>query len=131
MRKWLIVALAALALGGCQNEPVYNVDSRPIPEAARAFPTAKIEAIIVAAGQKRGWTFDHAGEGHLTATQRAPKFQAVLDVYFDQATYRIVRKYTVGLRDKGDTIHPHYNFWVRNLEQDINAGLAEEALRAQ
>jgi hypothetical protein len=125
-RVFLLVL--TLALSSCARQAVYNVDNRPMPVSVQKLPMERIETLIIEAGQSRQWVFDKAGPGHLVASQTAPKYAASVDVFFDQQTYRISYRTSRGLEEKNGTIHPHYNFWVRNLDKDIETRLANAAL---
>jgi hypothetical protein len=131
MKRWLVIVLTALAIGACayKAQPVYDVD-KALPPAAQNLPLDRVESLIMAGGAAYQWEFRRAEAGHLVATQRAPKFEAVVDIYFDQQRYRIVKQSAVGLRDTGTTIHSHYNTWIRNLEKGIDVQLAAGGARA-
>jgi hypothetical protein len=128
MKKWFAFAFVAAVLVGCANQPIYDVQNHPIPVTAQTMPLDRIEAVIVQAGQSRGWKFQRAGAGHLIAVQTDPKFSATIDIYFDQNNYRIIHKETTGMKEKDGTIHPHYNSWVRYLERDIETYLANASV---
>ena len=123
MKKGAVVCLALL-VGACsyKHQPIYNVND-PLPSAAQPLPLEKIEKLIVEAGQTRGWRFQHVDAGHLVATQMGEKQSAVVDIYFDQKNWRIQYQSSTGMRAENGTIHDHYNFWIRNLEHDINTRL--------
>jgi hypothetical protein len=125
-RVFLLVL--TLALASCARQAVYNVDDRPMPVSVQKLPMERIEALIIEAGQSRQWVFDKAEPGHLVATQSAPKYSASVDIFYDQRTYRISYRTSRGLEEKNGTIHPHYNFWVRNLDKDIETRLANAAV---
>src|SRR5512147_2378249 len=121
MNRILALLVAALILTGCMpNQPLYNVDNHPIPAAARDLPVDRIGALIIEAGQKRNWTFEQAGTGHLVATQTNPKYTTVVDIYFDQSSYRITKKSTTGFSDRNGWISRRYNNWIHYLEGDID-----------
>ncbi len=123
MKRFTIVLLAVF-LAGCGHKPIYNV-SDPVPPQAQKLSFEQIEMLIVEAGQLRGWKFDRAGAGHLIARQEQAKYSAVIDIYFDATAYRIVYQSSSGMQATNDgNIHEHYNFWIRNLEHDIDTRLA-------
>ncbi|HWA44261.1 MAG TPA: hypothetical protein VHA10_13700 [Hypericibacter adhaerens] len=125
MKRILALLVTVLALAGCMpNQPLYNVDDHPIPVAARQLPVDRIGALIVEAGQKRNWTFEQAGTGHLVATQTQPKYTAVVDIFFDQQGYKIVKKSTTGFSDQNGWISRRYNNWIHYLEGDIEERLS-------
>ena len=123
----LLLALVFL-VAGCSSKPIYNPENRMIPISAQQFSIERIESLIVQAGQTRNWKFTREATGHLSAAQTHPKYSAVVDIYFDQKTYRIVYRSSVGFEAKNGMIHSHYNFWIRNLESDINTRLSNAAL---
>ncbi|HXP98234.1 MAG TPA: hypothetical protein VN809_16085 [Telmatospirillum sp.] len=127
--KKLFVVLAALVLGACART-IYNVD-QPIPAGAQALPMDRIEMLIVEAGKTRHWTFEHAGSGHLIATQAQGGRVAVVNIMFDQNRWRIDRRSTTGMSAEGGAFHSQYNSWVRNLELDISTRLANAAVFAR
>ncbi|MDR3439075.1 hypothetical protein [Telmatospirillum sp.] len=127
--KRLLVLCLAVFLAACGQKPIYNVD-RPMPQAAQSLPLDGIERLIVEAGQTRGWKFDRIDAGHLTATQSQAKYSAIVDIYFDQKSWRIDYRSSVGLKADNGEIHDHYNFWIRNLEHDIDSRLSNAWLPA-
>ncbi|HLN22766.1 MAG TPA: hypothetical protein VK558_02155 [Patescibacteria group bacterium] len=127
MRKFVIIALAAIALAACQTQPIYQPD-HAVPPQAQSLPLERIEALIVEAGQTRRWTFVHVGPGHLVATQQEPKYSADVDIFFSRDSYRLAYKSSNGLEEKDGVIHQHYNMWVRYLESDINLRLSNAPL---
>jgi len=131
MKRLMTILVAVVALGACayKHEPIYNVD-KPLPPTAQNLPLNRIESLIIEGGTVHQWQFQRSGEGHLVATQRQPKFSAVVDIYFNQQGYRIVKNATTGLRDTGTTIHSHYNVWIHNLEQGIDSRLSQASLRS-
>jgi hypothetical protein len=128
MKPILLVVFAVLVLGACayKSQPVYDVD-KPFP--AQSLSLDRIESLIMEAGSTLNWRFERAGAGHLKATQQQPKFAALVDIYFDQQHYKIVKNTTTGLNDRGSTIHTHYNTWIRNLENAIDGKLASASTR--
>ncbi len=130
MKKVSVLLLAAfLASCAYKHETIYNVND-PIPTQAQTLSLDKIESMIVEAGQLRHWTFERAAPGHLVATQTSSKTAAVVDIYFDQKTWRIAYKNSTGMNAENGTIHDHYNFWIRNLEHDVNTRLSNAGLTA-
>ena len=124
MIRFLHILLAAFWLTGCayKAQPVLNPEIS-VPSSAGALSLQQLEQRIIEAGRIRNWQFSRAEPGHLIARQIQPKHSATVDIYFDQQRVRIAKKETSGLRDTGGTIHSHYNVWIRNLEQDIQASL--------
>lgn len=129
MKKLLLIAAIAILAGACSNQPIYNVGKRPYPPAAQSLPLDRIEAAIIAGGEQRGWRFERVAPGHLLAVQSQPKYDATVDIKYDQTGYEILHRSTRGMKEQNGTIHPHYNFWVRNLDSDIQTRLSNVPLR--
>jgi hypothetical protein len=94
-----------------------------LPPTVQGLPQDRIEALIVQAGSEHGWMFRHITPGHLEATYTRKKYVAVVDIIFDNTSWRITYQTSDGLGAEGGDIHPTYNRWVRKLETDINARL--------
>jgi hypothetical protein len=109
-----------LLLGGCayRYEPIYNVD-RAMPPGAEHLPQDQIRDIIVTAGKQLEWNMTPIAPDHLEASQSAPKYSAIVDIYYTPTRLKIVIKSTTGFLQTSTTIHDHYNFWIRNLESRI------------
>lgn len=127
MKKYVFVVLALL-LVGCATKAIVNVENSPVPPAAQQMPLDRIEREIIAAGQARSWQMHREGPGHLVATQTRAKYNASIDIRFDQRAYSITHRSSSGMREKDGSIHPRYNFWITNLQRDIDAHLANAAL---
>jgi hypothetical protein len=122
MKRFLALCLIVF-LTACAQKPIYNVDN-PMPQAAQALPLDRVEKLIVEAGQARGWKFERIDAGHLVANQTQAKYSAIVDIYFDRKSWRIVYQSSVGMKADNGVIHEHYNFWIRNLEHEIDVRLA-------
>jgi hypothetical protein len=120
----LAIVLAVFLLGACAQKPIYNVNSHPVPFNAQRLSLGQIETLIVNAGQNRGWKVTRVAAGKLTAAQDMPKYGAEVEILYDQKSYTIRHLHSRGMKEQGDLIHPHYNFWIRNLEADIETWLS-------
>lgn len=128
LKKTGLLLAVVLLVAACGSKPIYNPENRMIPLSAQQFPLERIETLIIQAGQTRNWKFTREGAGHLSAAQDQQKYAAVVDIHFDQKSYRITYRSSRGLEAKNGMIHAHYNFWIRNLESDIDSRLANAAL---
>ncbi len=124
MKRVIVLALGLLLAACTTGHPIYSPTDHPIPLTAQEFSLERIETLIVEAGQARKWTFTREGTGHLSAAQTRQSYSAVVDIFFDQRTYSIKYRSSVGLDAKDGTIHQHYNLWIGNLESDIYKHLA-------
>ena len=130
-RAFLAAALiAAVALAGCQTRAMSTTPERPVPQHAQALPLVAIEAAIVEAGVRRGWQFQHIKDGQVRASysKRWPWY-AEADVLFSGNSYRIVLVTAKNIENRNDGVERAYNRWVTNLDEDIQAKLAELGLR--
>ncbi len=73
--KRLGILLVVLLLAGCayKQQPIYNV-AAPVPLSAQSLPPPRIEALIIAGAQQRGWRLDRLAPGQLRAMQVADSF---------------------------------------------------------
>lgn len=125
MRRILMVLVAAMAIAGCRAETVYNptdIAYAPAATKTRALSSTDYKNAIIRAGTQRGWTFQDAGPGHLIGNLAVRgKHFATVDVFYDTESF------TINYRDSRNLdynpasrqIHPNYNSWVTNLQQDI------------
>ncbi|MBK0400871.1 hypothetical protein H0I76_16850 [Limibaculum sp. M0105] len=125
-----ILALA-LAIGGCRAAPIYNAEDVAYTAApsttAQGFTLDDYRAAIIRAGAKRGWAFTDEGPGHLVGNVAVRnKHFATVDVLFDTEEFSIEYKSSRNLNydaSRGE-IHPNYNSWISNLQNDIQAEIA-------
>ncbi len=122
-----VLLVAALAVAGCRAETVYNptdIAYAPAATQTRALTETDYKNAIIRAGSKRGWTFQDAGPGHLVGNLAVRgKHFATVDVFYDAKSFSIKYKDSRNLNyDPGkNQIHPNYNSWVNNLQQDIQS----------
>ncbi len=121
----VLLLVAAVAVAGCRAETVYNptdVAYAPAATTTRALSRTDYKNAIIRAGTKRGWTFQDAGPGHLVGTLGVRgKHFATVDVLYDTNSFTINYRDSQNLNYDPATrqIHPNYNAWVTNLQQDI------------
>jgi hypothetical protein len=120
--------ILVLLLGGCayKYQPIYNVD-RAMPAGAERLSAEQMRDIIIHAGKTLEWSMEPLGPGHLEATQNPERYSATVDIYYTPTRLQILLKSTVNLRQTATTIHAHYNFWIRNLENQIMIELSAAA----
>ena len=123
----VLLAVAAVAVAGCRAEPVYNptdIAYAPAATATRSLSRTDYKNAIIRAGTQRGWTFGDAGPGHLVGNLAVRgKHFATVDVFYDTESFTINYRDSRNLEYDPATrqIHPNYNSWVTNLQQDIQA----------
>ena len=123
-----LTLIAVLAIAGCRAAPMYSAS-----DIAFAEPPASVQKVltmedyknaILRGGTKRGWTFQEEGPGHLVGNLAVRnKHFATVDVTFDTQKFSISYKSSQNLNYNAgrSEIHPNYNSWIRNLQNDIQA----------
>lgn len=131
MKHFLILSMTILLLSGCayKHQPIYNVNNHPVPTVAQSLSPSEIEQNIIAAGESRGWKFSRQEPGKLLASLEKDKLGAQVAISYSQTSYSIQHVSTHGMLEENGTVHSHYNFWIRNLESDIDTRLNNAPLR--
>ncbi|HEY1723636.1 MAG TPA: hypothetical protein VGG27_20500 [Magnetospirillaceae bacterium] len=126
--KKIVVVLFAAMLAACayKHQPIYS-PSDMIPPNAQQLAPAQIEAAITSGAVADEWKVQRVDTGHLVATHEKDRHSATVDIFFDQKSWRIAYKASSELDadPSKETIHSHYNVWIRNLERAIAARLNE------
>lgn len=132
---WAVVllALTLFTTAACAGriEPIYNVKDHPIPAAAQKLSVQDIGRNIMIAGAGRRWQFEQTAPDKLQAKYDNGKHAAVIDIAYSKTAYSITLVSTVNLHQKGDEVHRQYNFWIRNLEKDIDSRLSIAGIDAK
>lgn len=118
--KIFIGLIMLLAVAGCRNATVYNVESIVINAPPRASLT-DVERAIIRAGASRGWQMRKVAPGHIVAQLPVRTHTAIADVTFTKKEFSIRYKDSSNLKydSSTNTIHSNYNSWVRNLQNAI------------
>lgn len=124
----IFIGLFAGAAHADRIEPIYQVIDHPVPPSAQKLSVDEIGHAIIAAGLMRKWRFEPHGPGQMDATYDNGKHAATVRVTYNQKAYSIALVNSVNLLQEGNQIHRTYNFWIRNLEKDIEVRLAAVAM---
>ncbi len=120
----VLVGLAAAALVGCTNQPIYAVSEAPVETFdGRPVTMAEVEQAIARAGAALGWRTHLAEPGLIVASYRWRGYTAVVQVAFGTKTFSITYRNSANLNYDGTNIHRTYNDWIRRLETSIRAQL--------
>ena len=120
-----LVLVTLIAVAGCRAAPLYNANSVAFALPATSTQSLSLEdtkRAIITGGSFRGWTFEDVGPGQLVGKVNVRnKHFATVDITFDTETFSINYKSSQNLNYNADRkeIHPNYNNWVQNLQQDI------------
>jgi hypothetical protein len=120
----LIFAFTCAILIGCSKTvPIENTSS-PMPLVGTSTNKAKIADAIVRAGLKTNWRITPAGEGKMIGTLNIRSHTAVVNIIYDETSYRIEYSDSVNLKHTDGRIHKNYNKWVHALDRNINTEIA-------
>ncbi len=119
----ITITAALVFLAGCRAAPIYNVTSAPI-EVTNKHSSKDIRKAIQAAGIGLGWIMKAKKAGHIVGTLNLRTFTAIVDIRYNNKTYSITYKDSVGLNYDGTNIHKNYNGWIQNLNRHIQAQLS-------
>ncbi|HUQ26827.1 MAG TPA: hypothetical protein VM140_14270 [Burkholderiales bacterium] len=123
----ICLAATTAARGALMGEPISNFEGMPIKTLGAAPSADQVREAIIAAGEKREWTFVDAGPGALVGTLTVRmKHTAEVGITYGPQSYSVVYRRSTNLnyRADGPSIHPNYNKWVRDLVNGIDLSLA-------
>jgi hypothetical protein len=122
--KYLLLAVALVALAGCTSAPIRNVNDAPVVLGSGKAATAdQVRMAIIGAGNGLGWTMAPASPGLVTGRIALRGHTALIDVRYTPTTYSIAYKDSTNLDFKDGQIHKNYNGWIENLNRDIRGNL--------
>ena len=119
----ITITAALVFLAGCRSAPIYNVDNAPVDISAK-HSSKDIKKAIRRAGISLGWVIKDKKPGQLIGTLNLRTFTAIVDIRYNNKTYSITYKDSVGLNYDGTNIHKNYNSWIQNLNRSIQGQLA-------
>ena len=128
VRGLLIVSLIAVA--GCRMGAIYNANGVAYTRTATSQQQLSLDEYknaIIRAGLRRNWQFEEVGPGHLLGKVNVRnKHFATVDVTFDTEAFSINYKSSQNLNydANSNSIHPNYNKWIQNLQNDIQQEVA-------
>ncbi|HEX6633839.1 MAG TPA: hypothetical protein VF038_07705 [Usitatibacter sp.] len=116
---------AAILVGACTAQPIYNVNDEPVTTPSGKHLTAsQVRSAIVTAGSSLGWVIKDAGPGRLLGTLHLRTHTAVVEIPYSASRYSIVYKSSENLDEADGKIHRNYNGWVQNLDRAIRTEIA-------
>jgi hypothetical protein len=123
-----LALIAAFALAGCRAAPIYSPSdiafAEPPTTVKKVLTMEDYKNAIILGGSRRDWTFQDEGPGHLVGNVAVRnKHFATVNVRFDTESFSISYKSSQNLNYHAgrNEIHPNYNSWVRNLQDEIQA----------
>ena len=124
--------IAVLAIAGCRAAPMYSPTdiafAMPPTSVQKVLTAEDYQNAIIRGGSKRGWTFEAAAPGHLIGSLAVRgKHSATVDVQFDTESFSISYNSSMNLNYHAgrNEIHPSYNNWVKNLQDDIQTEITQ------
>ena len=129
MKKLILVVATVLAVAACSMvQPIRNGDNVVIQRFDRKpLSLEQVNQAIYVAAASRGWKTQSVAPGHDVLTLDHGILMAAVDVYYTPAAYRIRYKDSRNMSYSAatQTVHKHYNFWIRNREASINAAVQQ------
>ena len=125
---WTAIVTVLMSMLGC-NKPLAHIrGSVPQTLAGEAVSTQNIQAAIMKACARKGWTPEIVEPGLIRATINVRgRHRAVVDIPFDGNGYSIRYFDSSGLGYDGRSIHRNYIRWTTMLSQTIQAELGVNA----
>lgn len=118
----LVVGVLFLAVGCKKAAPVVNpTSSMPILE---KVSDKNIKEAIIRAGANKNWVIIPTGPQQLEGRLNIRAHTAVVEITYDKKNYSITYKDSVNLQYQDGSIHPNYNRWIVDLENEIRRQLA-------
>lgn len=112
----LLPPLAAAVTGCARLAPVETVERAAFVDGGTAEQRREQ---IRRAAEALGWRTEDTGLGMIRATLVLRAHTAVVDIPFDARGFEIRYLFSINLNHDGSSIHPTYNYWVRNLQRRI------------
>ncbi|KFZ30861.1 hypothetical protein IDSA_07220 [Pseudidiomarina salinarum] len=126
LKAFSFVLLTVVFLAGCRSTaPIMQVKDTVV---SNSLNKEDVRTAIIEAASKRGWVISEPSEDELHATLNIRTHQAIVRIPYSADSYSIIYVDSSNLDKKNNRIHPSYNSWVTNLNNDINALLQIERL---
>ncbi|AKJ95955.1 MULTISPECIES: hypothetical protein [Thioalkalivibrio] len=126
-RTLLVILFASLiALAGCRGTvPVHNVSDTTVTDVAGERPSAEqMERAIRTAGTALGWRMEEVEPGLLEGRLALRDHVAEVEIPYAAGEYSIRYKDSTNLNYADGNIHPNYNNWIQNLDNQIRAQIS-------
>ncbi|WP_018860631.1 MULTISPECIES: hypothetical protein [unclassified Thioalkalivibrio] len=123
-RLLLVLFVAGvLLLAGCRGTaPVQDVSDTTVTDVHGERPSAEqMQQAIRNAGAALGWEMSEADPGLLEGRLALRDHVAVVEIPYRDGEYSIRYKDSSNLNYEDGRIHPNYNNWVQNLDNQIRA----------
>lgn len=121
MKKIVLLLVAALLLAGCTSKPVLNIENENVPTDVRGgqYTVQQVEAAILSATRKRGWSPRIIKPGLIEASISVRSHRATIEIPYSSSQYSIHYKDSQNLNYDDGSIHRNYNNWVVKLGRTI------------
>ncbi|WP_026279958.1 hypothetical protein [Thioalkalivibrio sp. ALJ16] len=126
-RTLLIILFTALiALAGCRGTvPVHDISDTTVRNVDGDQPSAEqMERAIRTAGVALGWRMEETEPGLIEGRLNLREHVAVVEIPYAAGQYSIRYKDSSNLNYADGQIHPNYNNWVQNLDDQIRAQIS-------
>ncbi len=122
--KFVVLAIAGLALASCRMAPLYNVETKAMPTSSTAT-LEDVTDVITKAAVGLGWQINQLAPRKIEVKKVVKnKHTAIAVITFDTKNFSIFYVDSIALgydRSGKGQIKNHYNLWIQDLEQAIVA----------
>lgn len=132
MKNWLtkgaflaVIITFGLSVTGCKTQPVKDYETQPVPSSVASAD--EVRDAIRKAGIRLGWIMsadgDHKLKGMLNVRN---KHEAIISIPYSTTGYSLIYQSSdeLNYNPEDKTIHKRYNFWVQNLNHQIQVELS-------
>jgi len=117
----LLSVCSVLLLTSCTTAPILQLDNALLPTKpdGKAYTQEEVQAAILRACNRRGWSGQVQGEGLILASIVVRTHSAKVEIRYTNSTVSISYVDSSELNHSDGYIHRNYNRWVANLYHTI------------
>lgn len=128
---YLFFALVLLtAFAGCRSaSPIYESSGVPIPQSMQSRDSLDVAVDVVRHSlvSRRGWYIQERLDDRVRIGIEVRVHSATVDILVEDGRLTPVLVSSVNLEQENGRIHPSFNTWMQNLEQDMRRALSDMA----
>lgn len=119
--------LLILTVSGCRGRTsIEERDSRAMPDNAHYMSEEEIGRTIIKVAASRKWACSHNAPTNLKCQLQTRGHQASINIKYSQEEYSITHLGSKNMKETNNRIHPKYNKWIQNLEQNIFQAISKK-----
>ena len=115
------MSLLALLFLGCSGPAVYTANNAPVSAIASEPTLAQVDKAVKDSLIGRGWIPQKVSAHNYIGTYKRRDLMAKVKISFDTQSFTVnhLDSRNLDYDSSDETIHPTYNKWIQNLENDI------------